>query len=277
MLIDRFGIHIGFLYIRFYALIIMTGAVIAAVMSARRARKYGQDPERVWDILTWVLIAGIIGARLWHIFTPPPSNIAQGLTTAFYLTHPFDALAIWKGGLGIPGAVAGGALALYAYTRKHKLSFLTWADIAAPGLLVAQAVGRWGNFVNEEIYGAPTNLPWAIFIDPPYRLPEFADKAYYHPLFLYESIWNIGMALLLIWLGDRYRDRLKPGDVFLGYLVAYPLGRFMLDFLRLDASQLGGINANQTLMAVVGILAIVALFLRHRPGSASNQHDSEPA
>jgi phosphatidylglycerol:prolipoprotein diacylglycerol transferase len=261
---DRYGIHLGPLYIRFYGIIIMFGVVMAAMLSTRRAAKYGQDPERVWDILTWVVIGGVLGARLWHILTPPPSLVAQGIDTWYYLTHPLEALAIWNGGLGIVGAVVGGALALFIYVRKTHLNFWTWVDIIAPGLILAQAIGRWGNFINQELYGAPTNLPWAVYIDEAHRLPEFANVGYYHPTFLYESILNlIGMALLL-WISNRYFDRLKPGDVFLVYLIYYPIVRIFMEMLRLDSSTVGGLNANQALMVVVAIIAAAALFIRHR-------------
>ncbi len=262
-MIDRYGIHLGPLYIRFYGIIIMLGVVIAAILANRRAAKYGQDPERVWDILTWAVIGGVLGARLWHILTPPPSLVAQGIDTMYYLTHPLEALAIWNGGLGIVGAVAGGALALYIYVRANHLSFLTWMDIIAPGLILAQAIGRWGNFINQELYGAPTNLPWAVYIDEAHRLPQFADVAYYHPTFLYESILNlIGMGLL-IWLGNRYFTKLKPGDLFLVYLIYYPIVRFFMEMLRLDSSTVGGLNANQAFMVIVMVLAAITLFVRH--------------
>jgi len=226
-------------------------------------------------MLIWVLIGGIVGARLWHVFTPPPSMVEQGLTTGYYLTHPLDLINTRKGGLGIPGAVIGGALAMLWYTRRHKLSFATWADIVAPGLALAQAIGRWGNFFNQEVYGAPTNLPWAIFIDPQHRLPGFLDQERYHPLFLYESLWNLVNMGVLLWLGKRYKDRLKPGDIFLVYLVMYPVGRFLLEFLRLDSSQIAGINANQTIMAVVAVVAAVFLFLRHRSSPVRAPDTSE--
>jgi phosphatidylglycerol:prolipoprotein diacylglycerol transferase len=207
------------------------------------------------------LIGGIVGARLWHILTPPPSS---GITAAWYLTHPLDALAVWKGGLGIPGAVIGGLVVLYFYTRRHKLDFAQWADITAPSLALGQAIGRWGNFFNQELYGAPTNLPWKLYIDPAHRLANYETEEYYHPLFLYESLWNLGNMFLLLWISRRYADRLKNGDLFLIYLIVYPVGRFMLDFLRLDASMVGGININQTVMAVVAVLSTAALLWRHR-------------
>ncbi len=265
MFIDRVGIHFGdIVTIHWYALIIMTGVIVATIMSIRRTRKYGQNPDQVWDILTWVVIAGIIGARIWHILTPSPALVAQGITTEYYLTHPLEAIQIWKGGLGIAGAVAGGALALFIYARAKKLSFLTWTDIVAPGLILAQAIGRWGNFVNQELYGAPTTLPWGIYIDPAHRLPGFENYAYYQPTFFYESVLDVGVMFLLFWVEKRYWNRLKTGDVFLVYLIGYPVVRIFMEMLRLDSSTVFGLNANQALMIVVAVLAAATLFVRHR-------------
>lgn len=258
------GFQVGPLFIRFYGIIIMLGAIAGAFMAEREARRRGVNSEMVWDGLIWVLVGGIVGARIWHILTPPPSMVDAGITTAFYLTHPLDALAIWNGGLGIPGAVIGGALALYFFCRKYKISYSLWADIAVPGLALGQAIGRWGNFINQELYGAPSNLPWAITIDPMYRLPEYQVVARYHPLFLYESLWNFLNLGVLLWLGRKYSGKLKDGDLFLIYLIGYPVGRYLLEFLRLDASQIAGINANQTVMAVVALAAAALLIWRHR-------------
>jgi phosphatidylglycerol:prolipoprotein diacylglycerol transferase len=255
---------IGPIFIHYYGIILMLGAVAAAIVAERLARRKGYSGELVWDGLIWVLIGGIVGARLWHVFTPPPSMIAQGFTTKFYLTHPLDLLMTWKGGLGIPGAVIGGALALFLFCRRRKLNFAEWADIAAPALALGQAIGRWGNYVNQELYGSPTNLPWKIYIAPQNRLPGYETIAYYHPLFLYESLWNLGNFFILLWLGRRYSDRLLPGDIFLVYLIIYPVGRFFLEFLRLDYSQIAGINFNQTIMLLVIIAASALLIYRHR-------------
>jgi len=262
------GFFIGPLEVRFYGIILMLGAVAGAWLAAREAKRRGHNPEIVWDLLTYLLIGGIIGARLWHILTPPPSS---GITAGWYLTHPLDALAVWKGGLGIPGAVIGGLVAMYFYTRKYKLNFAEWTDIAAPSLALGQAIGRWGNFVNQELYGGTTSLPWGIKIQSEYRVDQYQDlnlfpveTTRFHPLFLYESLWNLANMFLLLWLARRYGDRLKNGDIFIVYLVVYPIGRFLLDFLRVDASLVGGININQTVMAIVAVLAASALLWRHR-------------
>lgn len=258
------GFQIGPLTIRYYALILLGGIIAAAILSYFQAKRQGKDPEVILDSLTWIVLGGVIGARIWHILTPPASMVEQGITTSYYLTHPLDAIAIWKGGLGIPGAIAGGALAFYLYAKKRKLQFGAWADVFAPGLALGQAIGRWGNFVNQEVYGSPSTLPWAITIDPAYRLPAFKDVATYHPLFLYESIFNLLNMAFLLWLSRKYAEKIKGGDIFLTYLMSYPVFRFFMEFLRLDNSLVGGINANQMLMLVIALASAGFLVWRHR-------------
>ncbi len=267
------GFSIGPLNIHFYGILIMVGAIAAAWVAAREARRRGINPELVWDCLPWALIGGVIGARLWHVFTPPTSNVAMGLTTHFYLTHPLEILAVWKGGLGIPGGVIGGALALEIYARRKGMSFAIFGDMVAPGLALAQAIGRWGNFVNQEVYGAPSNLPWAIFIEPQYRIKGFADIAYYHPLFLYESIWNLLNMGFLLWMGRRYARQLKTGDLFIFYVFVYSIGRFFLEYLRLDPSHVAGINFNQMIMALLAVGSALLLYRRHASGKEAPSSD----
>ncbi len=267
------GFSVGPLFVHFYGIILMTGAVAGAWLAHYRARQKGLDTEFVWDSLTWVLIGGIIGARLWHIFTPPPSMVERGITVEYYLTHPLDAIAIWRGGLGIPGAVIGGALALYILCRKRDKSFAMWADIVAPALALGQAIGRWGNFINQELFGLPTDLPWGIFIDPAHRVPGYTQFTHFHPTFFYESMWNLANMALLLWLGRRFTDQLIAGDLMLIYLIGYPVGRFLLEFLRLDSAQVGGINTNQTIMALVALVSALALFWRYRRRSRPVRSD----
>jgi phosphatidylglycerol:prolipoprotein diacylglycerol transferase len=264
MSVDAYGIHIGFLYFRFYGMIIMFGAIVAALLARRLLRERGEDTDLVWDALIWLLIFGLIGARIWHIFTPSQSLLDQGIDTRYYLTHPLAILTTWEGGLGMPGAIAGGVVGLYLFARRRNLNLGFILDIAAPGVALAQAIGRWGNFINQELYGPPTDLPWKIFIKPENRLDGYRNFEYFHPLFLYESLWNLGNAILLLWLWRRSPQRLKEGDLFFVYLITYPLGRFLLEFLRLDYVPMWGINFNQAVMLLVAIASGVALVLRHK-------------
>jgi len=255
------GIVIFGLKIYFYALVIISGALLGAFLVSKEAKRRGYDPDMIWDVFPWILIAGIIGARLWHVFTPSSSILVNGVNP--YFIHPLEAFNIRQGGLGIPGGVIAGVLALFIYARKKKISFPAWLDVIAPGLALAQAIGRWGNFFNQEIYGLPSNLPWAITIDPAHRLAGFENVATYHPTFFYEFLWNLlNMAVLLL-LPRKLGDKLKPGDNFLIYLIIYPVGRFLLEFIRLEYSPIAGLNINQTIMAVVAVLATITLVLRH--------------
>lgn len=259
-------IQIGPIQLHFYGILIMLGVVAAAWLATVEAKRRKLNPDLVWDMLPWLVIAGIIGARLWHIFTPTPLDIEAGRTTMFYLTHPLDAINLLNGGLGIPGAVIGGVIAMLIYARRHQLNLLVWMDVAAPGLILAQAIGRWGNFFNQELYGMPTSLPWGIYIDPVHRLPGFEQFTTFHPLFLYESLWNLFTMGVLLFIARRFGEKLKNGDIFLIYCMMYPFARFMLDFLRPNNAQTFGLNSNQVVMAVVFIAALLLLFLRHRPG-----------
>jgi phosphatidylglycerol:prolipoprotein diacylglycerol transferase len=281
------GISIGPLCIRFYGILIMIGAVAAAFLCEREARRRKLNSELVWDALIWVLIGGIIGARLWHIFTPPPSmlvldSVSNKLVNPYFIHNTsiinniIDILSVWRGGLGIPGAIIGGGIALYLFCRRKNMSFLLWADIAAPGIALAQAIGRWGNFFNQELYGKPTTLPWAVKIDTLHRVPGYESYSTFQPLFLYESIWNLLNMAFLLWMGRKYEDKLKEGDIFLMYLVGYSIGRFFLEFLRLDAPLLGTINFNQTFMLGVGLVSGFLLFWRHRKGNPSDVQTQTP-
>jgi len=250
--------------IYYYGLILMSGVLAGIILVSRQVKKRGMDENFLYDSIPWILFGGVVGARLWHIFTPPPSMIAQGITTEYYLKNPLAAINIRAGGLGIPGAVIGGLLIFLWFSWRKKQPFFEWVDIFAPAIPLGQAIGRWGNFVNQELYGAPTDLPWAIYIDPAHRLAEYADQAYYHPIFLYESLWNLASVFVLLWISNKLGNWLKQGDVFLFYLISYPMIRIILDFFRLDASEIGGLNANQTFMVVVILFAIIAIGYRHR-------------
>lgn len=235
------------------------------------------NPDHVWNALVWVLILGIIGARLYHVLTPSPSMQAVGIYTALdYFRNPYQLINIRNGGLGIFGATIGGLLGLFIYTRRNRLSTLAWADLAVVGMALGHAIGRWGNYFNQELYGRPTGAPWAITIDAAHRLPDFAQFTSFHPTFLYESIWNLLTFFLLIWLVRRRYDRLLPGEVLAVYLVAYAIGRSLLELIRLDSRTVNllGLQTNLAVATLVSILmAAVAVALvvyrRWRRGRAA--------
>jgi phosphatidylglycerol:prolipoprotein diacylglycerol transferase len=278
MSFEPLGIHITFLNltIRYYGIILMSAALLIAWVAEILARRRNFDPEIVWDMFLWIVVGCVVGARIWHILTPPDSMVEAGMNTAYYLTHPFDAINLTRGGLGFPGAVIGGALAMYIYCRRNKLSFLVWGDIAVPGIALGHAFGRLGNWVNHEVYGAPApaTLPWAIYIPPEYRLPEFMGYDLYHPLFLYEMILNIVNFAILIVVGQKYREqlKLKDGDLILLYLFNYGVIRFFLEFLRLDTSPVLGININQVVAATTAVLSVLVLIWRHGLGDWIDAH-----
>ena len=227
------------------------------------------NPEHVWNGIIWALIFGIIGARLYHILTPSPSMAARGIESAWdYLQSPYQLINIRSGGLGIYGGIAGGALGLFIYSRRARIPALAWADLAVVGLALGQAIGRWGNFFNQELYGRPTDLPWAIGIDPQYRLQDYIQFEQFHPAFLYESIWSFLSFLLLYYLTKRYAQKLLPGEMTALYLILYAIGRSLLELVRLDSRtvNLGGVDTGMavaTLVSiVVAILAAVIVIIR---------------
>jgi phosphatidylglycerol:prolipoprotein diacylglycerol transferase len=262
--IDLFGLTLNPTF-HWYGLIIVTGILAATALTAWMAKRDDKDPEHVWNGVIWVVILAVIVARLWHILFPSISSVEAGRTAKWYLTHPLDfhdgPLIVWSGGLSVFGAVLGGTLGIILYTHKHKQDMLSWLDIGAVAVPLGQAIGRWGNYVNEELYGTPTDLPWGLRIDNPPL--EYAEYTHFHPLFLYESLWNFCTCgvLLLIWL--RYRDHLKKGDVVLLYMIAYPAARFCLEFLRIEVTRAGGVNVSQVFSAAVFILAAGLLIFRH--------------
>jgi phosphatidylglycerol---prolipoprotein diacylglyceryl transferase len=256
------GLSLGPLVLRWNGLLLALGISMGALIAAREAKRSDYDPEIIYYLFLPLTIWGAIGARLWHIFTPPLSSVQLGLTTQYYLSHPVDSLALWIGGFGIPGALIGGILALLYFAQRNELSFWKLADILAPGLALAQAIGRLGNYFNQELYGLPTNLPWKIFIEPAYRLIGYEGVEYYHPLFAYEIILSFVNLFFLFWLARRFAESLKTGDLFLAYLGVYSLVRFLLEFLRLDVVLINGININQVFFAITFVSAILIMSLR---------------
>src|SRR5918995_1451455 len=203
--------------LRWYGLCIALGIIVATWLTGRELARKGYDSTLALDSLFFVIPLGFIGARVYHVVTD------YGL----YADDPIPGVfEVWNGGLGIYGAVAGGFIGVLLFSWYRGISPLVLADAAAPGVVLAQAIGRWGDYFNQELFGKPSELPWAIRITPYHRPAEFADATSFHPTFLYESIWDVVVCLIVFWVARRFADRLKNGDTFLLYVSLYSLGRF---------------------------------------------------
>jgi phosphatidylglycerol---prolipoprotein diacylglyceryl transferase len=259
---DLFGVTINPTF-HWYGLIIVLGILAATALVAWMAKRDDKDPDHVWNGVIWVIVFAVIGARLWHVLFPSESAVAAGRTAKWFLTHPFDLhdgpFIIWSGGLSIFGGVLGGALGVSFYAYKHKLDTLSWMDLAAISVPLGQAIGRWGNYVNEELYGKPTDLPWGLKIDD----INYPSGTRFHPLFLYESLWNLLCCGLLLFIWLRYREHFKKGDFVLLYAALYGPARFALEFLRLEPTISGGVNVSKVFSLSAALVAIALLLIRH--------------
>ncbi len=259
--------------IRAYALCIIAGIAVALVIAGRRWRARGGTPDTLETAIVVAIPCGIIGARIYHVITDYELYFGPG-------RNPVDALKIWNGGLGIWGAVALGALGALLVARHRQANFPALLDSIAPGLVVAQAIGRLGNWFNQELFGRPTTLPWALEIDPEHRPDEYAQNATFHPTFLYELLWNLGVAGVLVWADRRFR--LGHGKVFALYVVLYTAGRFWIEALRVDTvNEIGGYRLNNYTSLVVFVLATLWLvwLVKNRPGREAvvERTDATPA
>jgi prolipoprotein diacylglyceryl transferase len=264
-------VHLGPLPLRGYALCIALGVVAGVIIAERRLRARGAPRGLAADIATIAVPFGIVGARLYHVITTPDPYFGKG-------GKPIEALYIWRGGLGIWGAIAGGFLGAIIVLHRRKYPVSRAADAFAPGLAVAQAIGRWGNWFNQELYGRPSKLPWALHIDPSHRLPGYENVATYQPTFLYESIWCLGVAALCVWADRRFR--MGGGRVFALYVAAYTAGRAWIESLRIDtAHKFFGLRLNDYVSIIIFLLAVAYLIVWRDRGDAPYEPPSkdEPA
>ncbi len=274
--------YLGPFPIRAYAMCILAGIVVAMWITQRRLEARGGRPGQVLDVSAWAVPFGIVGGRIYHLITSPQAYFGES-------GQPLNAFKIWEGGLGIWGAVALGAVGAYIGCRRHGVRFLDFADAAAPGILVAQAMGRFGNYFNNEIHGAPTDVPWGLKV---YEWDQQAGHAVldaagnpvvsgiFQPTFLYEAIFCVLLALLLVRL-DR-RLHLRRGQVFALYIAGYPIGRVVIELMRTDdANHILGLRVNVWVSLLVFLLG-AALFVwfgrRHEPAAElDTDPDAEPA
>ena len=260
---------VGPLTIHFYALCIITGIAVAIWIGRKRYANLGGNPDDVSEVAIWAVPFGIIGGRIYHVITSPSQYFgANG--------NPIDALRIWEGGLGIWGAISLGAVGAYFYFRTHKtsLNFRQLLDSLAPGVVVAQAIGRIGNYFNQEVFGKPTELPWGLEIDPANRPNGFESYSTFHPTFLYELLWCLVVAALLIKLpGVLKQITSKQGDVFALYIFGYTAGRVWIENLRIDeANLILGLRLNIWVSLVVLITASAYLIASKRRGNTKENH-----
>ena len=251
--------------LRWYGVIVMAGVIVGSMIVEREIRRRGENGERIWDALLWVLPIGIIGARLWFVL-----NATLG-GNRFYIENPANIIRIWEGGLHIFGGFLFGAAALLWYLRQNKLDPWLFLDSAGPGMLIGQGIGRIANFINQELYGPPTTLPWGIPITAEHRLPQYpadlfpVETTRFHPTFAYEMLWNFATAGLLLWISRRYQKELKPGTLFAGWLIAAGLGRVIIEFFRPDQPKIPDLGISYTsiiaaLMAIVGAVLLMARY-----------------
>jgi phosphatidylglycerol---prolipoprotein diacylglyceryl transferase len=240
----------GWLTVRWYGLLIAAAVLIGASLSQFLAQRRRIDPELLSDLAIWLVIGAVPMARLYYVL----------FQWQDYAQHPDKIVAIWEGGIAIHGAILGGTLAALLFAKLKRVSFWQMGDLVAPSLILGQAIGRWGNFFNSEAFGSPTDLPWKLFIPLERRPPDLASEAFYHPTFLYESVWNFGVFAILIALffaGLRGKLRLKTGTLLLLYLILYSLGRVWIEALRTDSLMWGPIKMAQA-VSLLGIGAGVA-------------------
>lgn len=252
--------YIGPFPLRAYALAIIAGIVVAIWLGDRRWVARGGTPGTVADIALWAVPFGIVGARIYHVITDNQLYFGEG-------RDPVRALYIWEGGIGIWGAIAGGALGTWIACRRRGIPLPAMADALAPGILLAQAIGRWGNYFNQELFGRPTDLPWALEIAPENRPAGYAGAETFHPTFLYESLWAVAVALLLIWADRRFT--MGHGRVFALYVAGYTLGRAFFEYLRIDpANEIFGVRVNLWMSGLMFVAAVVYIVVsaKVRPG-----------
>ena len=250
-------IHLGGIPIHLYGLCIALGVIAAVVISSKRWEARGGNPDDISTIALWAVPAGVIGARMYHVATDWKT----------YEGRWVDALKITQGGLGIPGGIAAGVLVGWIVVRIKGWPARDLLDVVAPAIPVAQAIGRFGNWFNQEVFGRPTSLPWGLEIAPRYRPARYLNEPTFHPTFLYEGLWNLALAGLLVVL--ERRGKLRKGELFVLYIFGYAVGRLWVESLRSDpASLVLGVRINIWMSLITGILSLGYLAWNRRPGSS---------
>ena len=250
--------EIGLLSVRWYGLLIASAIILGTVLAQALAKKRNVDPELVGDLAIWLVIGAIPCARLYYVL----------FEWNRFQTQPwYKVFAIWEGGIAIHGAIIGGAIAATIFCKRQKISTWLMADLIMPAVILGQAIGRWGNFFNSEAFGSPTDLPWKLLIPVNRRPPELLGESYFHPTFLYESLWNLGVFAILMFTFLQF-PKLRTGTITMIYAIAYSVGRFWIEGLRTDSLMVGPLRTAQIISLVAiaaGIFGLVWLYgLRRR-------------
>ena len=251
-----FGIEI-----RWYALFMLAGVIAGFILARALAERLGLDADWTLDVAPWIILVSILGARLYYV----------ALRADYFAANPLAALNIRQGGLSFHGALVAGVAAFAVLCWRGRQPFFAWTDAAIPGVALAQAIGRWGNWANQEAFGSPTTLPWGVSIDVGRRPPEFLAADRFHPTFLYESLFNLANAAVLSWLALRipHSSRLRHGDVFALYLVSYGVARFLIERIRTDSLYIGPLPAAFWLSGILVLGGVLLFaFLRAKPAPA---------
>ncbi|PYN76058.1 MAG: prolipoprotein diacylglyceryl transferase [Candidatus Rokuibacteriota bacterium] len=240
-----FSYQLGPLVIRWYGILMATSIVVGLVLGHRQARREGLPADDIVSVGQWAILAGLVGARLYEVV----------FNWDYYGRYPSKIIAVWEGGLAMHGGLIVGPLVGVWLAHRWNVPILRGLDVVGPYMVLGQAIGRWGNFFNEEAFGRPTDLPWKLYISPEHRPLGYAQYEYFHPTFLYESLWDFAVFLMLVgWLRPRLRAR--PGALFFAYIGLYSVGRFAIEALRLDSFWLGPLRVPQ-LASVAGVLVAV--------------------
>ena len=253
--------ELGPLTLRWYGFLIALAVLLGVNLSQWLAQQRQVNPDLMGDLTLWLVVAAIPGARLYYVL----------FNWSNYRQHPADIIAIWQGGIAIHGAILGGTLAAILFARSQRVSFWQLSDLVVPSLALGQAIGRWGNFFNSEAFGDPTDLPWKLYIALPFRPSQYMQFDYFHPTFLYESLWNLGVFALLLSLffwGLKHSTRLKLGTLTFVYLITYSSGRFWIEGLRTDSLMLGSLKMAQLVslgLVAIGCLGLFWLYGRKQP------------
>ena len=250
----------GFISLRWYGLLMSLAMLAAIALSVHIGKRYlSIEKEKIFDLAFWLIIAGLIGARLYDVLLQLP----------YYINHPWQIVQIWQGGLAIHGGIIGGLIVIYFFSKKYQFSFFQLTSLVVPGLSLGQVIGRWGNYFNQELFGAPTSLPWGVPIDPNKRPDNYLASDFFHPTFLYESLGCVLILLLLILIYKKAKKKNYINKNFYVwstaiYVILYSLLRFFLEFIRLDETPAVGFLRWPQIISLVAIIAAILIIIKHK-------------